>query len=431
MRQSQLFCRTKKEISKEIQIISHQLLLKADFISQVAAGIYNFLPLGWRVHRKIEKIIREEMTAIGGQELYLPALIPKNLWDRTGRWQTINPPLFKVKDRHEAKFGLSSTHEEVITELACQRIKSYRDLPLYLFQIQNKFRNEMRSTGGLLRTREFVMKDLYSFHSDEKDLANFYDKIKKAYFRIFKKCGLNPVCVEASSGTIGGKLSHEFMIISPIGEDKVLICKKCGFGANIEKAGKMKKCPKCKNPLEENSSIEIGHIFNLGTKYSKAMGANFIDKDKKVKPIVMGCYGIGLGRLMAVIIEENYDERGIIWPETIAPFDVHLISIFSGEEKIDKKIKEISEKLYKSSFTAGANKFVVQNSAGKIGQKKEIEVLYDDRKEISPGEKFVEADLIGIPIRIVISERTLKNDSVEIKKRTGKETELVKIENIL
>jgi len=409
MKQSQLFCKTKKRISKEAAVLSHKLLLKADFITQVSAGIYVFLPLGWRVLKNIEKIIREEMIALDAQEVCLPALIPKNLWSETNRWQTIDPPLFKIKDRHRAQFGLGSTHEEVITAAIRQRVKSYRDLPLALFQIQNKFRNEIRSTGGLLRTREFIMKDLYSFHSAQEDLRNFYEKVKKAYFKIFRKCNLNPVCVEASSGSIGGKSSHEFMEISAAGEDKILICEKCNFAANVEKTGGIKKCPKCKSLLKKESSIEIGHIFDLGTKYSKAMGANFVAESGLVKPIIMGCYGIGLGRLMAAIVEKNYDEKGIVWPKSVAPFDIHLIPIFSRKKEIDKEIKRVSEQLHQT------------------GQKEKIEVLYDDRKEISSGEKFVEADLIGIPTRIVVSEKTLKKNSVELKRRKETKTKLIKI----
>jgi len=244
MLQSQLFAKTKKTAPKEAEIISHKLLLRADFIEQSSSGVYRFLPLGFKVLKKIEEIIREEMIALGAQELYLPALQNKNLWLETNRWQTIDPPLFKLKDRHQKETALGSTHEEEITDIVRKRIKSYQDLPLHLFQIQDKFRNEVRATGGLLRTREFLMKDLYSFHRDEKDLANFYQKVKKAYFKIFKRCGLDSVCVEASPGTIGGKLSHEFMVLSPEGEDRILICKKCGYGANIEKVGEIKICPK-------------------------------------------------------------------------------------------------------------------------------------------------------------------------------------------
>jgi len=407
MKQSNLFAKIKKEPPKDATTISHKYLTQADFIEQTAAGVYSFLPLGWRVHKKIEEIIREEMNNIGGQEVYLPALVPKNLWEETGRWETIDPPLFKVRDRHEKEFGLASTHEEVITDLCRKRIKSYRDLPLYLYQIQDKFRNEMRPTGGLLRVREFIMKDLYSFHESQEDAMNYYDKVVKAYFKIFKRCGLPVVSLEADSGTIGGSLSHEFGVLSESGQDKILICKNCDFGANIEKTGEIKKCPRCKEKLEGKSSIESAHAFYLGDKYRKTLDLKFIDKDGKSYTVIMGCYGIGLGRLMATLVEVYHDEKGIIWPKTVAPFLVHLVQIEN-----EKKIKENSEKIYLNL------------------QKEGIEVLYDDREDKTAGEKFADADLIGIPIRIVVSAKILKQDNVEIKERDKKEFQLVKIKEL-
>ncbi len=404
MRQSQLFAKTKKEAPKDAKIVSHQYLVRADFIEQSFSGVWRFLPLGWLVHKKIEELIRQEMLGLGAQELYLPALQNKNLWMETGRWNTIDPPLFKLKDRHQKETALGSTHEEEITDIARRRIKSWQDLPFSIFQIQNKFRNEMRATGGLLRTKEFVMKDLYSFHSEENDIEKFYQKVQQSYKRIFKKCGLDVIIVKASGGTIGGKKTDEFMVISEVGEDKIVICKKCGFAANVEAIEKKNICPACKGKLEFSPSIEIGHTFNLGTKYSEAMGAKFIDKDGKLKPIIMGCYGIGLGRLMATIVEVHHDEKGTIWPKKVSPFQVHLIPIENN-----KKVKEASEKLYQDL------------------QKEKIELLYDDREDKTAGEKFADADLLGIPWRIVVSERTLKENSVELKQREKKEIKLVKI----
>ena len=406
MRQSQLFCKTQRSAPKEAETISHKYLTRADFIEQSFSGVYRLLPLGYRVFKKIEEIIRKEMQNLGAQEVLLPVLQNKSLWLETKRWQTIDPPLFKLKDRHDKETALGPTHEEEITDLFRKRIKSYQDLPLYIFQIQNKFRNEMRSTGGLLRTREFFMKDLYSFHADEEDLRDFYEKVKKAYSKIFEKCGLKSICVEASSGTIGGELSHEFMVPSPIGEDKIVICKKCGLAANVEKTGEIKNCKNCKTLLERKSCIEIGHIFNLGTKYSKEMKAEYSAKDGKTLPVVMGCYGIGLPRLMATIVELNHDERGIIWPKEVAPFTLHLIRIENND-----KVKNAAEKLYNDLL------------------KKGVDVLYDDRGK-TPGEKFADSDLIGIPQRWVISEKTLKENSVEIKMRDKKEVKLVKISNV-
>lgn len=408
MRQSQLFAKTKKETITEATVVSHKLLLKADFIEQTVSGVYRFLPLGFKVLKKIEGVIREEMVSLGAQELYLPALQNKNLWSETKRWQTIDPPLFKFKDRHQKELALGSTHEEEITDIVRKRIKSYQDLPFSLFQIQNKFRNEIRSSGGLLRTREFLMKDLYSFHSNGKELERFYQKVKKGYFRIFERCGLKTVCVEALTGSIGGGFSEEFMVMAESGEDRILICPRCQFGGNIEKVGKIEKCPKCGGRLEKKNCIEVGHIFNLGKKYSQAMRATFLDKDGNSHFILMGCYGIGLPRLLATIVENNHDEKGTIWPKEVSPFQIHLIQI-ENSLKVKRATEEIHQNL----------------------QKKGLEVLYDDREQKSAGEKFADCDLIGIPLRVVVSERTLAKNSVEVKKRSEKKPELVKMHRLL
>jgi prolyl-tRNA synthetase len=402
MKQSLFFSKAKREVPKDIEIDSHKLLIKADLVSQIAAGVYSFLPLGWKAYKKIENIIREEMEKLDAEEILMPSLVPQNLWLETNRWTTIDPPLFKVEDRHDKVFGLGPTHEEVVTDLARKRVDSYRDLPFSVFQIQNKFRNEMRPTGGLLRTREFMMKDLYSFHADQEDVLKFYEKVKKSYFNIFKRCGLDPICVEADSGTIGGKMSNEFMIVSDVGEDRILICDKCGFSANIEKAGEIKNCPECKSTLQIKRAIEVGHIFVLGTKYSEVMKANFKDKEGRLKPIIMGCYGIGLFRLLSVVIEKNHDEKGIIWPKNLAPFQVHLLALENTS-----RVKKNADKIYQDL------------------QKAKIEVLYDDRQDKTIGEKLIEADLFGFPYRIVVSERTLCKKCVEVKKRDGKKIKLI------
>lgn len=403
MKQSKLFIKTKKQAPKGAETISHKYLTRGDFIDQTAAGIYSFLPLGWLVCKKIENIIREEMNNLGGQELFMPTLVPQNLWQETKRWETINPPLFRVKDRHKKEFGLGSTHEEVITDLVRKRVDSYQDMPLYLYQIQNKFRNEMRATGGLLRVREFIMKDLYSFNASEKESMDFYNKAKEAYLKTFKRCGLEVTAVEADSGTIGGSLSHEYILFTETGEDKILVCSKCGYAANVEKAGDIKECPNCQSSLEKKNGIEVGHTFYLGTKYSEAMKAEFVDKNGKKKPIVMGCYGIGIGRLMAAAVESSHDNNGIIWPKNISPYQVHLLDLECNGE---------AEKIYKD---------LLDNK----------EILYDDRDDKSAGEKFADADLIGIPIRLVISKKTLDKNSVEIKKRGSKKIELIEINNIV
>lgn len=413
MLQSQLLAKTKKKVTRDIRNEGYKFLIKGDFIEQLASGIYNFLPLGYRVHKKIEEIIREEMDSIGAQEVLLAALQPKELWEKTGRWNKMSPPLFKLRDLHKKYFALGSTHEEVITMLAKERIQSYKDLPRALYQIQTKFRNEVRSTGGLLRTREFVMKDLYSFHQTQEDLDNYFDKVSQSYQKIFKRCDVDFIRSEASGGTISSKEERtlEFQIKAENGEDKILLCVGCGWAVNLEMVrGKIRaKCPKCKTgSLKKISTIEIGHIFSLGNKYSKALELYFIDKDGKKKPVIMGCYGIGLGRLMGAIAEVRRDLKGIIWPKEIAPFQVHLIQLQESPE-VKKKSREIYDTLLKTG----------------------TEVLYDDRDGKSPGEKFADADLIGIPWRIVVSERTLERDSVEVKRREKEKAELVKINELL
>lgn len=408
MKQSNLLAKTKKTIAKDIVVTSHKHLIKADFIDQSISGVYRFLPLGFRVLKNIENIIREEMNALGAQEILLAAMQDKRLWEETDRWDHFDPPLFKFKDRHNKELALGPTHEEEMVDIARKRVKSYQDLPFSLFQIQNKFRNEMRATGGLLRTREFMMKDLYDFQLNEKASFAFYEKVRKAYSKIFKRCGLKSICVDASSGSMGGNLSNEFMVLSEFGEDRILVCSSCGYGRNVELGKKDKKCPTCKIVLNEKRSIEMGHIFFLGTKYSKDMGLTYQDKDGKEKLVSMGCYGIGLPRLMAVIVEAHNDKKGIIWPEQVAPFRAHLIEI-----EDNKKVEKTAQKLYKDL------------------EKAKIEVLYDNRKNKSAGEKLVDADLIGIPTRVVISDKTLEENSVEIKKRKENRTKLVKINRLV
>jgi len=407
MLQSKLFATTKKEASKEAESISHKLLVRADFIDQLASGVYSFLPLGSKVLKNIEKIIREQMLKIGGQEVFLPTLQPKEIWKKTSRWQNMKPPLFKLKDRHKREFALGPTHEEVITKLAKGRMQSYKDLPLYLFQIQNKFRNELRFTGGLLRTREFLMKDLYSFHKDEKDLENYFEKVLTSYEKIFKRCGLKTIQSKASGEafTERGAKTYEFQVPAEGGEDKFFFCEKCRFAVSSESASQ-KFCPRCKKKLEKINAIETGHCFQLGKKYSKGFDLYFIDETGKRKLVTMGCYGIGLGRLMGTIVEIHHDKKGIIWPIEVAPFKVHLIFVPG------KKVKKEVQRIYK------------------ILKEKEIEVLFDDRIDISPGEKFAEADLIGIPIRLLISEKTLKINSVEVKERKKKKAKLIKIKRL-
>ena len=410
MRYSKLFGKSLRSAPKEAESTSHKLLACGGFIDQLAAGIYTFLPLGWRVHSKIAGVIREEIDAIGGQEFSMPVLAPKALWRETGRWETIDPPLFITKDRHNKEYALGPTHEEVITDLARRFVKSYKDLPFAAYQIQDKFRNELRATGGLLRTREFFMKDLYSFHADEADFKEFFKKAIGSYTKIFASCGLKILVSQASSGSIGGDVTYEFQVPAEVGEDLVLFCKKCGYAINREISQEKKigdKCPECGDILNQTQAIEAGQVFSLGTKYSKGMGATFVDRQGTQKPIIMGCYGIGIGRLMGTIVEVYHNDAGIIWPENVAPYKIHLVSIGDGQDVI-KKAAEIYQNLVK----------------------KGEEVLYDDRDE-SPGVKLADADLIGIPERWVVSENTLKKDSIEVKKRSEDSAKLVKISNLI
>lgn len=427
MKQSKLFYKTLKETPREAEAISHKLLLKAGFVDQLMAGAYSFLPLGFRVLKKIENIIRQEMEKIGGQEILMPVLHPKENWQKTGRWDKFET-LFRIKGNNKKEYALGPTHEEIISPLAKKIILSYKNLPVYLFQLQTKFRDEIRVKSGLLRTREFLMKDLYSFHASQNDLDSYYDKVDKAYVKIFNQCGISASGKDRltfktlASGGSFSKYSHEYQTITESGEDTIHICKKCSVAVNKEMKGEVKACPNCKNSdFEEKKAVEVGNIFKLGDKYSLPFDLKFRDKDAKEKPVIMGCYGIGLGRLMAAIVEVNNDEKGIIWPEKVAPFSVHLIQIESS-----KKAKPRSET---ADSTTG-----VKSAAQKIYNillKEKVEVLYDDREDKTAGEKFAEADLIGIPLRIVISEKTLKNNSVELKKRDKNTTKLVKIKKLL
>jgi prolyl-tRNA synthetase len=555
MRFSKLFDKTLKEIPSEADTLSHQLLLRTGMIQQVAAGVYSYLPLGWRVLRKIEQIIREEMDKVGGQELMMPTLQPFELWEESGRYPSFGKTLFTVTDRREHKLVLGPTHEEIITELVRHYVQSYRDLPLLLYQIQNKFRDEPRPRGGLLRVREFIMKDLYSFHINEADLDRCYQEMIQAYKNVYSRCGLPAVIVEADSGAIGGKESHEFMLIAETGEDEIIYCSNCAYAANIEKARSIKPkletkaplpleelstpniktieevanfagvpasqtlkavfyssdteivfvvirgdldvnetklknslkcselrlatetevktaglvagsaspigikgikivaddsinsgsnfvagankqdthlknvnyprdfkidliadiaiahpgddCPKCNGKLQSSHGIEVGHVFKLGTFLSEKLGAFFLDRNSVSQPIIMGTYGIGLGRLLAAAIEQNHDDKGIIWPTSIAPYHIYLCPL----RLENPAVAEAAEKVY-------------QNLT-----RKNLEVLFDDRDE-SPGVKFNDADLLGIPLRLTISPRTLESQSIEIKWRKEKQTELVSLEGI-
>lgn len=406
MLQSRLFTKVQKTVPIEERSVNAQLLIRAGFIDKLMAGVYSFLPLGWRVLKKIENIIREEMNTIGGQEVFLPALHPRHLWEQTNRWYY--PEMFKFKNRSKKDFSLGWTHEEIITPLIQKFCSSYRDLPVYVYQIQDKFRDELRSKSGLLRGVEFLMKDLYSFHQDKEDLNNYYERVKNAYFKIFQRCGIEKkTYLTLASGGTFSKNSHEFQTLTLSGEDTIYLCLKCKLGINKEIIREEKfQCPQCGNKkLKIEKTIEVANIFSLKDKFSQSFDFFVKDETGEKKLILMGCYGIGLSRLIGTIVEVHHDEKGIIWPKKVSPFQIHLIELNNQNQKI----KKTAQKLYQN-----------------LGKEK-IEVLYDDRFDKSAGEKFVEADLIGIPLRIVISEKTLAKKSLEIKYRHQSQIKLIKL----
>ncbi|OGD24590.1 hypothetical protein A2819_01480 [Candidatus Azambacteria bacterium RIFCSPHIGHO2_01_FULL_40_24] len=401
MRQSQLFGKTLREAPKDEISVNAKLLERGGFIYKNSAGIYSYLPLGWRVLSKIANIIREEINAIGGQEMFMPALVEKKYLDATGRWDVEIGFEARGKKEKSAGFILGWTHEEILTAIASKYINSYKDLPVAAYQIQTKFRNEPRAKSGLLRGREFMMKDLYSFHASESDFKNYYEIVKKTYLNIFKRCGLKTVYTLAAGGDYTAENTHEFHVLCSVGEDVVFVCLKCGYAENkeISKLNAGGKCSKCAGKIIKENAIEVGNIFPLGTKYSDALNLNFLNSKGKKESVIMGSYGIGLGRTMGAMVETLHDDNGIIWPESVAPFKIHLIELKSSNPVVQKE----AEKIYKTCLDNG------------------VEVLYDDRDDKSVGEKFADADLIGIPKRIVVSEKTLAKNSVEIKDRkTGK-----------
>jgi len=560
MRMSQLFSQTLREAPSDAEVVSQKLLVRAGFIRQLGAGIYSILPLAKRSIDKIENILREEINAIGGQEMILPVIHPADIWKETNRYYEIGSEMSRFKDRKNADMVLAMTHEEIVADLARKLIQSYKQLPLLVYQIHTKWRDDPRPRAGLIRVREFTMKDSYSLDKDEEGLDKQYRAHYQAYFNIFNRCGLPTVAVYADVGMMGGSMAHEYMYLTPIGEDTLLICDSCGYMANrqiavfkkpipkeeplaelekvatpdtstiddlakfldilksktakaiflmakitegtediekmifavvrgdvelnetklanaiqakelrpahdeeIEAVGAVPgyaspiglkdvivvvddlvtkspnlvaganevgfhyknvnyerdyeativtdisaaeagfACPECGLELSESRGIEVGNIFKLGTKYTQALGAHYLDKDGKSKPIVMGSYGIGSGRLLASVAEEYNDENGLIWPITISPFHVHLVALRGGEE--------VAEKIYEDLSNSG------------------LEVFYDDRDE-TPGVKFNDADLIGIPIRITVSQRSLKKDNVEIKLRQAEEKEVISISKVV
>jgi prolyl-tRNA synthetase len=559
MKYSNLFIPTLREAPADVTAVSHLLMLRAGYVRQLAAGLYIYLPLGWRVLTNINRILKEEMDAIGAQEVSLPVLHPAEIWSQTGRWQTIGDEMFRLKDRNKRDMCLGMTHEEIMTWLASREIKSYKELPQIWYQIQTKLRDEARPRGGVLRTREFLMKDSYSFDADEEGLEHSYQLHANAYHKIYNRCGLKFYQVESDPGMMGGSTAHEFMAPTPAGEDEIVICDSCGYTANVEiavsaapandsvasgqsaiedvatpekrtvaevsaflrstpsnfvksilviadstpvlalvrgdqeihekkltkiigefrhatkdealtilkvevgfigpmghdirmiaddslKSGvyisgankpgyhtkgikpgidfkpewadiRMAKsddfCVKCGGRLHSEKVIEIGNIFRLGTKYSVALGANYLDKNGQESPIVMGSYGIGPARIAASAIEQNNDKDGIIWPKTIAPFDIHIMPLNLS----DQRTVELAGALYDALIS----KF-------NMSEKRLFDVLFDDR-DIRPGVKFKDADLIGTPLQVIIGEKNLKNNQIEIKIRRTAETRKIYVEN--
>jgi len=552
MRMSQLFGHTLRENPAEAEMPSHQLLVRAGMIQPLAAGIYSYLPLGWRVLPKIEAILRQDMEAIGGQELLMPVVHPAELWQATGRWQSMGPNMGRLRDRAGRDLVLAMTHEEVVADLARHEIQSYRQLPRIVYHIQTKFRDEPRPRGGLVRVREFTMKDAYSLDADAEGLDASYAKIYQAYVNVFRRCGIETLAVEADVGQMGGSASHEFMVLNEQGEDTLILCPACGYAANVERAtlakpevehlpeGEIQEvatpgcktiaevaafvgvpthqtlkavfyvtadgdfifvvirgdldvnetklrnllggvefgpateaeiravgavpgyasprgltgvrviaddsvhlgsnfvsganregyhllnvnyprdfsaevegdfalaragdgCVACGTALTEARGIEVGHLFKLGTRYSQALGVTYLDAEGQARPVVMGSYGIGTGRLMAVIVEQHHDEQGIIWPAQVAPYQVYLVSL--GRDT-SEATTQAAEALYADIQAWG------------------FEVLYDDRDE-RPGVKFNDADLIGAPMRATVSQRSLAQGGVEVKRRDAAERTVV------
>jgi len=409
MLQSKLFLPLQKEVSQEETSINSQLLIRAGFIDKEMSGVYNYLPLGLRTLRKIENIIREEMNSLGGQEILMPVLSSIEKWKTTGRDKLDVDILYRMENTI-----LNPTHEEIVTPLIGKNIFSYKDLPVAVYQIQDKFRNEPRAKSGLLRCKEFIMKDLYSFHTDEDDLNNFYEKAIKSYQTVFNRLGLGDITYKTYA--LGGSFSpysHEFQTVSNTGEDTIYLCEKCGVAINKEIIKNQKCCPECQNEdLKELKAIEVGNIFKLGTKFSDAFNIKFADESGAKNPVIMGCYGMGPSRILGTIAEVFNDDKGIIWPENVAPFRFHVLSLLGKDEEKNSQIQKIANEIYESLL------------------KENQEVLYDDRLDVSPGAKLVGSDLIGLPYRIIISEKSLDLNMIEIKQRSESKPEFIEYVDI-
>lgn len=400
---SHLFSKTERAFPKDEEAINAKYLLRAGFIKKMSAGVFTYLPLAYRVLEKINAIIRKEMNAIDAEELLMPALVAKEYWTKSNRWNV--EVIYKLKSATEEEFGLGWTHEEVIASIASKCIQSYKDLPKAVYQIQNKFRSEPRAKNGLLRGREFMMKDLYSFHATKEDCDAYYATVMSAYEKILKTIGLEYVITEALGGAFTKEYTHEFQVPSDAGEDTIFYCTKCRYGQNKEVSKELNvgvPCPKCGGEVAKGNAIEVANVFRLGTRYSEAFDVKFKNVAGADEFVVMGSYGIGPSRILATAVEVGHDDRGIVWPKSIAPFAVHLVALGS-----DKKVVAAGKKLYDDLVKRG------------------IDTLYDDR-DAGAGEKLADADLVGIPTRIVVSEKTLAAKKIEVKERNKAAARLVR-----
>ncbi|MCX6714478.1 MAG: His/Gly/Thr/Pro-type tRNA ligase C-terminal domain-containing protein [Candidatus Uhrbacteria bacterium] len=414
MKYSSCFAKTSKTAPADADSANAKFLIQAGFVDQTMAGVYTWLPFGLAVLRKVEQIVREEMNALGALEIFMPSLHPKEFWEATNRWDNVDI-LFKIHSQTDKDYALGASHEEVVTPLAKKFIESYKNLPFATYQINTKFRDELRAKSGVLRGREFRMKDMYSFHTSQEDLSTFYQKTLEAYVRAYSRCGLNVKVVEASGGIFTKNPSHEFQALTDAGEDTILACSTCEFGQNIEVATVKEgdACPKCGGVISTVKGIEVGNIFDLGTKYSDAFDLNFTDESGERKKVLMGCYGIGTSRLVGAIVEACHDDRGMIWPKSVAPFQVHLVTLNSKDDVVKEQIEGTASDLVRDLEAQG------------------VEVLWDDREDVSPGAKFADADLIGAPLRVIISEKSLKEESVEWKERSSSESRLIKVTDVI
>ena len=410
MRQSHLFTKTRREAPKDEVAKNAQLLIRAGYIHKEMAGVYSYLPLGMRVLQKIENIVRDEMNKIGGQEIRMATLHPSEPWKQTGAWDSVDV-VFKIMSRTEKEYTVGQSEEEIVTPIAKEYVLSYQDLPLAIYQIGQKYRDELRAKSGIMRGREFSMKDMYSFHETQEDFDRFYAQAKEAYLRVYTRCGLVAKATEASGGSFTNKLSYEFMVLTDAGEDDILYCGDCPYCVNAEiseqKEGDI--CTRCNSgKLSRAKASEVGNIFDLGKKYSQDFSLTFKNKEGKEEHPIMGCFGIGITRLMGVIAEALSDAKGIVWPTSVAPYAVHIVSITNGNDDVKKEADHLYDMLKENN----------------------IEALYDDR-DVRAGEKFADSDLIGIPLRLGVSEKTMSEGAVEVVKRVDGTTAMISESNII